>query len=138
MEDYLEKFKNWFRLKILLWEKDNKHIFFKQNDVWWCSVGMNLGEEIFGKGNKFTRPVFIFKKFTSNSFLGIPFTSKEKVGSWYVKITLQNKNSWAILNQIRLLDKKRLTYKIGELDGKDVIEISRRLTSLLFEKDLKK
>ncbi len=21
---------------------------FKQSDIWWCSLGMNLGEEIFG------------------------------------------------------------------------------------------
>jgi len=75
--DIIELFKNWFHLKINLWHKE-KQLFFKEKELWWCSVGVNLGEEIFGKGVKFTRPVLIFKKFTSNSFLGLPITKQEK------------------------------------------------------------
>ena len=49
---------------------------------------MNVGEEVIGKGNKFTRPILIFRKFTSNSFLGLPLTKQEKKGTWYVEITI--------------------------------------------------
>ena len=87
---------------------------------------MNLGEEIFGKGEKFTRPVLIFKKFTHNSFMGLPLTSKQKEGTWYVEIHHAGKKNWVILNQARILDKKRLTNRIGTLDDEDYKLIKER------------
>src|SRR3989344_4934606 len=116
--DYITAFKDWCKLKIALWGKQGK-VVFKQGDIWWCSLGMNLGEEIFGKGAKFTRPILIFRKFTANSFLGLPLTTQEKQGSWYVEITIHGKNNWAMLNQARVLDKKRLTNRIATLDDAD-------------------
>ena len=64
--DFIKEIKKWLDLKIKLWTHD-KGVIFKQGEVWWCSLGLNLGEEIFGKGEKFSRPVLVFKKFTSNS-----------------------------------------------------------------------
>lgn len=113
--DYITTFKNWCRLKVTLWNTPST-IVFKQGDIWWCSLGMNLGEEIFGKGEKLTRPVLIFRKFTSNYFLGLPLTTQEKQGSWYVEITIHGKKNWVMLNQARILDKKRLTNRIMTLD----------------------
>ncbi len=83
MDDFLGNFKKWFELKMKLWHHESR-VVFKQRELWWCSVGINLGEEIYGKGEKFTRPVLIFKKFTSNSFMALPLTTKEKkeVGMW--------------------------------------------------------
>lgn len=130
MSNYISDFKNWFKLKALLWKTNFDQIYFKQNDIWWCSLGMNLGEEIFGKGKKFTRPVLVFKKFTSNSFLGLPLTSKNKSGSWYTKITLQGKNNWVILNQARILDKKRLVDKMCTLDDQDLKRVKKDFLKL--------
>ena len=61
--DFVKEIKNWLELKIKIWP-EKKEIIFKRGEIWWCSLGFNVGEEIFGKGNKFTRPVLIFKKFT--------------------------------------------------------------------------
>ncbi|MBI2326664.1 type II toxin-antitoxin system PemK/MazF family toxin [Candidatus Collierbacteria bacterium] len=130
MVGYLKVFRAWFKLKVLLWKKDKTSIVFKQGDIWWCSVGMNLGEEIFGKGEKFTRPVLVYRKFTSDSFLGLPLTSKEKQGSWYVGISLHGKMSWVILNQARIFDKKRLTNKIGALDDAEVKKVKKKFLKL--------
>ncbi len=69
--DYIKLVQEWFKIKIVLWDKKS-HIVFKQGDIWWCSLGINIGEEMFGKGARFTRPVLVFRKFTSNSFLGLP------------------------------------------------------------------
>jgi len=123
--EIIQSFKNWFRLKIMLWHKEKK-LFFKEKELWWCSLGLNLGEEVFGKGAKFTRPVLIFKKFTANSFLGLPITKQEKQGSWYVKITIHQERRWVMLNQARILDKKRLTNRIGALDNMDFLEVKKR------------
>lgn len=115
----------WCDLKIILREKQNK-IIFKQGDIWWCSLGVNLGEEMFGKGEKFTRPVLVFRKFTSNSFLGLPLTTHGKEGSWYVGITVHKKKNWVMLNQARVLDKKRLTKRFVALDDRDFREVKSR------------
>ncbi len=115
----------WHDLKIILWKKQSK-IIFKQGDIWWCSLGVNLGEEMLGKGEKFTRPVLVFRKFTGNSFLGITITKQEKKGTWYVEITIHKEKRWVMLNQVRILDKKRLTNRIGALDNADIEKVRKR------------
>lgn len=123
--DIVKLLEIWFKLKLALWNKESK-VVFKQGELWWCSLGVNLGEEIFGKGEKFTRPVLIFKKFTSNSFLGLPITKQEKQGSWYVEITIHKEKRWVILNQARIFDKKRLTNRVGALDDADFQKVKKR------------
>lgn len=122
VSDYIKTLQEWFKIKISLWKKDNPTVF-KQGEIWWCSLGMNLGEEIFGKGVKFTRPILVFRKFTSNSFLGLPLTKQEKQGTWYVEITIHGAKNWVMLNQARVLDKKRLVDRIGTLDGANLKKV---------------
>lgn len=127
--DFVKSIQEWCRLKIALWNKQSK-VIFKQGDIWWCSLGVNLGEEMFGKGAMFARPVLVFRKFTSNSFLGLPLTKQEKEGSWYVEITIHGKRNWVILNQARVLDKKRFTIRIGSLDNGDFEKVKERFLEL--------
>lgn len=87
---------------------------------------MNISEEVIGKGDKFTRPVLIFRKFASNSFLGLPLTKQEKKGTWYVEISIHKEKRWVMLNQARVLDKKRLTSRIGALDNTDPEKVKKR------------
>lgn len=117
--------KNWFELKIKLWTKKDR-IVFKQSEIWWCSLGFNIGEEIFGKGRMFTRPVLIFKKFTKNSFMGLPLTTHGKRGSWYVEIEVKNTKQYILLNQARILDKKRLTNKISSINRAYFEKVKKR------------
>lgn len=79
---------------------------FKEGELWWCYLGMNIGAEIYGKGSGFTRPVLIFKKLDTDLFLGMPLTSKLKDGSWYVPIKYNEKEGRAILIQIHTLDRR--------------------------------
>lgn len=123
--DFVNEIKNWLELKIKLWTKKDR-IVFKQGDIWWCSLGFNIGEEIFGKGEKFTRPVLIFKKFTGNSFLGLPLTTHGKKGSWYVEIEFKGTKQYVLLNQVRILDKKRLTSRLGVLGGNEYLRVKER------------
>ncbi|OHA70118.1 MAG: hypothetical protein A3D64_02485 [Candidatus Wildermuthbacteria bacterium RIFCSPHIGHO2_02_FULL_49_9] len=123
--DYIKFIQAWCKLKVALWDKQNK-VVFKQGNVWWCSLGMNIGEEMFGKGDKFTRPVLVFRKFTSNSFLGLPLTKQEKQGSWYVEITIHGERNLVMLNQARVLNKKRLTNRIGALDNNDFKKVREK------------
>jgi mRNA-degrading endonuclease toxin of MazEF toxin-antitoxin module len=126
ISEILEQDHDWWsqiKQRISLRDAD---VLFKQGEIWWWSLGLNLGKEIYGKSMKFTRPVLVFRKFTHDSFMGLPLTTQEKVGTWYVETSLQGVKRWAMLNQARSLDSKRLTKRIGELDDKQFAEVKRR------------
>jgi mRNA-degrading endonuclease toxin of MazEF toxin-antitoxin module len=125
IEKYILALLDWWRLKCLLQNKDAKGAFY-EGEVWWCSMGLNIGEEVYGKGIYFTGPVLVFKKLTKNSFLALPFTGSEKHGSWYIPIDLPNRRSSIMLNQARIVDKKRLRSKITDLDIVDFHQIKTR------------
>lgn len=125
INNYLEKLSSWFKLKSVLGVKE-KPVLFREREIWWCSIGINIGDEQNGKNESFNRPVLILRKITKTSFVGLPMTSKSKTGSWYVPITLHAKTSIVLLHQIRLWDSRRLSSKIGQLDWKDFNEVKKR------------
>ncbi|MCX6755647.1 MAG: type II toxin-antitoxin system PemK/MazF family toxin [Candidatus Nomurabacteria bacterium] len=105
----MKSFDDW---NILKKELENRNtIYVSERDIWFCSVGINVGSEQDGKHELFERPVLVLKKVSLNTFIGLPLTSIKKKGSWYVEI--KSTNSSAIIPQIRLFDTKRLTRKIG-------------------------
>jgi len=91
----------------------------KEGEVWWGSVGENVGVEICGKGRTYTRPVIVFKKLNRYSFWAIPLTSKEHIGSWYASFDFQGNVETATLAQIQCMSVSRLHRKIGQLSVKD-------------------
>ncbi len=88
---------------------------FKEREIWWCSIGLNVGDEENGKSELFSRPVLVLKKFNNNIFLGIPLTSKIKSNKYYLQITFKEKLSCLLLSQIRTFESKRLTTMEGKL-----------------------
>lgn len=132
-EELKEKFNNWnVRKQEIQFSERTKNIHFKEGEIWWCSVGQNIGSESFGKGEEFRRPILIFRKLSADLCIALPMTSKEKKdGSWFIDITFQNEKSWVLLYQIRTFNKKRFQRKIGELDGKDFSRVKQKLEKLL-------
>ncbi|OGH68048.1 MAG: hypothetical protein A3C15_00645 [Candidatus Magasanikbacteria bacterium RIFCSPHIGHO2_02_FULL_50_9b] len=119
----IEIFCAWCRQKIALHVDERPAKFFKQGEVWWCRVGKNVGDEIYGKGEKFARPVLIFKKLTRTTFLALPITSLPKIGTWYVSFELSGIFRSVLLNQARTLDSHRLLGRIGTLTDDDAKKI---------------
>jgi mRNA interferase MazF len=116
-------FLGWFKLKKKLDKSNYKTPLFKEGEVWWCVLGENIGIEMNGKSKKFSRPVHIFKKLSNDGFLGIPLSTKTKVGTWYVPIVHKSINSIAMISQVKVISSKRLLEKYGELDDKDIEKI---------------
>lgn len=115
----------WWKLHARLGEKKTCPLF-KEGEIWWCSIGLNIGVEIFGKGIDFARPVVVFKKFDANSFLGIPMTTQRKDGSWYVPMAFGGQEQKAILSQAKTLDAVRLLRKVGTLNDTDLNDLYSR------------
>jgi mRNA interferase MazF len=128
-------FDNWNTLKKSI--QDGKKVeYFRERQVWWCSVGQNIGYEVYGKGKEFSRPVLVFKKLTQNSFLGVPLTSKDKTGSWYIKFIHRRRIVRAMLHQIRIFDKKRLIDRFGEVDDSDFAKIAEGFENFYCPKNI--
>lgn len=103
----------------------------KTGELWWCAVGENIGVEINGKGEVFTRPVLVLKKLSKFGFMGIPLTSQAHEGSWYVKFRFKGKDEYAVLAQLRNLSVKRLYRKMGEVDDTDMKRIRDGVVTFL-------
>lgn len=112
-----------------------KSLIFKTREIFWLNIGQNIGFETNGKGSDFLRPVLIFRKFSKDSFLGIPLTSQEKTDMFHFKFML-NRNTtlnYASLSQIKLFDAKRLHTKMGKISIEDFELLKTRLKELMFE-----
>ncbi len=107
------------------------HDKIRAGEIRWCRFGINVGKEIIGKGSTFHRPVLILKKFSGDVFLGIPLTTKGHTGDWYCPITVHGKDQSLILNQARVLDKKRLEEKLSEVTEAELLRIKRSYCSLI-------
>lgn len=86
-----------------------------EGEIWWCSIGINIGSEVYGKGPRFTRPVLILKKLKYSAFIGIPMSSKLKLRHDYYILNFKGKDSALMLGEIRKFDSRRLADKIGKL-----------------------
>ena len=117
----------WNELKKKL---NNKNpIYVSEREIWFCSVGINIGSEQDGKHELFERPVLVLKKVTNNTFLGVPLTSNKKKGSWYVNI--ESTNSSAIISQIKLFDTRRLARKLKSISSEEFDKIKNELKNYI-------
>ncbi len=118
-------FDKWNSLKKKINKESNglSSIYWREKEIWFCSLGVNVGSEQDGKNEFFERPVVIIKKVSPTTFLAIPLTSKRKIGSWYVH--LDSTGTSAVITQIRLLDSSRLNRRlriISDLEHKLIID----------------
>ncbi len=123
-------FQNWHDQKSKLHE-DKVRAFFHEREIWFTSIGANIGFEQDGRGDDYLRPVIVIKKFNNEVMWCIPLTRNQKKGRYYHSFSFGTESSTAILSQIRLLDSKRLQYKIGDLIEDDFHLIKEKLRHLL-------
>jgi mRNA interferase MazF len=115
---------DWVKVHIHLQSRKSRPSF-KEGEIRWCSIGINVGVEILGKGADFVRPVLIYKKLDAASFLAIPLTTQPKEGSWYVHIKIGRAKSVAIIAQARVLDSKRLLKLIGTISDEELNRVRK-------------
>ena len=108
-EGYVKHFDHWSEHKKRINEILG-HIGFKERDIWWCSIGCNIGSELDGKNDEFERPVIIFRKLSDDTAWIIPIISRKIAdGSRYeYDLTLYGERRIADVSQLRIISTKRL------------------------------
>ena len=116
----VNNFDEWNELKKNLNNKNNK-AYAHPREVWWCSIGNNVGTEANGKNSNFERPILVVKVYSSDSMLVLPITSKNKNDKFHKGIEIRNvdgeiKKVYVKLTQLRVISAKRLSRKVDKID----------------------
>ena len=105
------------------WNKNKKDLekastlrYAYPREIWWCSLGINLGAEIDGKNENFERPIIVMKVYNKETMIILPLTTKQKDDEFHHKIETEDRVVWAKLTQMRVISNKRLSRKVGVLE----------------------
>ncbi len=113
-EEMFKDFDRWNALKKSLENKVS--VFCNERELWWCSVGVNIGTETCGKNELFERPVLILQVYNKNSIRIVPITSKVKNDRFHTPIEYQGMFGWAILSHAKTISSKRLQRKLYKIN----------------------
>lgn len=126
-----KKFNGWMILKDSLHNSGSRPAGYKTRDVWWVSLGRNVGFEEDGKGNFYNRPVIVLRGFSRGLFWGIPLSHTENRGAYYHEFILNGEVSVALLSQMRTFDTLRLISKYGVVSKQDFNNIKKKINIIL-------
>lgn len=114
-----------------------RRLKLKPRDIFWLKIGQNIGNEEYGKGKDFVRPVVIIRQLTSDLFVGVPTTSTKKQDNDYFH-TIRYMNhkkediqSTAMLLQFKTFSKKRLLSKMGTVNKNEFDVIVEKLKGII-------
>jgi mRNA interferase MazF len=102
--------------------------YFRAREVWWCSIGVNVGREQDGHHERFERPVLVLRRFSNELFWGVPISTKIKPDNRYYFAFDQGGVTYsAITSQLRIFDARRLARKLYTMQNQDFAEIKLAL-----------
>jgi mRNA interferase MazF len=103
-----------------------------QYDVYLINLDPTIGQEI-----KKTRPCLIISPDEMNDNLRTvtiaPMTTKTHDYPTRVSVDFQDKRGWIVLDQMRTVDKKRLTRRLGTIDKKTILKVKAVIKEMLVD-----
>lgn len=118
-------FDKWNKTKRRLHENEVSKLYHAR-EVWWCSLGVNIGFEQDGDGVEYQRPVLILKGLSKNTCLVIPLTTSAHKHPMRIPLgKIDEKEASAIISQMRVIDTKRLEEKVNFVN-KEIFETIRK------------
>lgn len=127
----MKDFDKWNERKKNL-EQKSFYKFYKEREIWWCALGLNVGFEADGKSEKFLRPILILKGLSRETSLIAPLTTSKRKNVNRIDIgNVTGKEAQVSLSQIRVIDVKRLMKRITILDQEKFESIKKSLRDFL-------
>lgn len=127
----MKDFDGWIEKKKGCHYKTSLPPMFKERDIWWVSIGINVGFEEDGKHDKYIRPVLIIRKFNRDLFLGIPMSTRLKDNPYYIKVTVNKQVVSVLISQIRTFSARRIQDKLAEIDTKDFKKVKESVVKMV-------
>lgn len=120
------------------WNKEKKNIhssapqkLFLPREIWWCAFGVNIGREQDGGKNNFERPIVVLKKLSPDTLVAVPLSTKKRMDKFQSIVTFGKLINYGLLDQVRVIDSKRLLRKIGMVKNPEFEVIKRKIINLL-------
>lgn len=124
-------FDNWNQKKKVI-HNNNENKLYHTRELWWCSLGLNVGSEQDGTGKDYERPVLIYKGLSKQTCIVLPLTSSKEIHKMRIPVgKVDGIDASAILSQIRVIDTKRLINKLGFVDLEIFKKIAKAVKELL-------
>jgi mRNA interferase MazF len=102
----------------------------REGEVWFCSIGVNVGHELDGKNADFDRPVLVLTKFSADYFFGIPLSTTNTFGSYFYKLSGR---STLVLIQMKLFDTCRLRRCFFKISKSELVIVRQRVVALILK-----
>jgi len=101
--------------------------FYHPRDIWWCRIGLNVGFEQDGKDIDFERPVLVLKALGKICLIA-PLTTSPQKHEYRIPVgSIEGKKAVVILSQIKVVDTKRFSEKIGVLNKEIFSNIQKHI-----------
>lgn len=106
---------------------------FYEREVWWMYAGVNIGVEIDGKHELFSRPVIVVRKFNKDMAIVVPTTAQVKTKNkyYFIVVSEDGKEFMTCLSQVRAISSKRLFRKIGAIDKSSYEKLVEKLSEMI-------
>ena len=126
-------FDSWNKLKKSINKKEVGDEFnFHIGDIWWTTLGLNIGKEIDGKNETFERPVLILKVINRHTLYVLPLTSKDHfVDKYHYSVNYEDGGSGVVVfSQVRVISSNRLLRKFSKINKEDLRKIKKLFRDL--------
>ncbi len=111
--------------------QDESPRLYTVREIWWCKLGVNIGTEQDGKGEWYVRPCAILRGFGPDACLVVPLTTSTREHSLRIPVgSVEGVEARANLSQIRVIDTRRLTRKVGFLDKDEYLKLKKAAKDL--------
>lgn len=124
-------FNNWNIEKQNLERNKRNELVFHRREIWWCSIGVNLGDEQDGKNQFYERPVLVLRKFNNKVAWVLPMTSKNKYDIYHYQLEHRGVVSSVILSQLKLVSVKRFRRLIRQISQYQFALIQNEVINLI-------
>ncbi|NCU41198.1 MAG: hypothetical protein EOM19_00565 [Candidatus Moranbacteria bacterium] len=128
-------FVDWMTVKKTLNAREIPSPFFER-EVWWASLGENIGFELDGKSPDYSRPIIILKIFSENNLFYAPLTTmkccRKRPFFFDVGEIVPGKRSRASLSHTSSMDGRRLLKKIGMLEESTFLDLKEAVRLYIF------
>ena len=119
---YIKDFDAWNVVKKRI-QGEKRMVYVRAGEVRWCTVGVNIGSEVDGKGVSFTRPALVLHVIGSRLALIVPLTTKKKFLPGYYPFKFQEKEHSLCVHQLKIISTKRLLKRKGKITKNRLKEI---------------
>jgi len=129
---YQKDFDAWHGVKKCI-DAEERKICVRAGEIRWIAFGVNIGSELDGKGDSFTRPGVVMHVIGSHLALVIPMSTKVKEVPGYLSFEWKGRTTALCIHQLRIISQKRILSRKGRISNnrlKNIKDDIKRFFSL--------